>query len=201
MQYANILLSLAGDNGNQVSKDMVTPAEVAVLRVIHGDDAVTDIDIVDEAPISKDDRNRTSRAERQRLLEIYARPQPDGSKRAPAIDLLFPGVAARVYEDFDELELDDSLFKAERVSRKTPRKVEQREAEKAEKSLDDMSKAELVAYAKANEIDVNASAKKDDILIAIRDAEEAQKSDDADDDADDGIGEIKDDAADQNLFQ
>ena len=75
------------------------------------------------------------------------------------------------------------------------------EAEKAEKSLDDMSKAELVAYAKANEIDVNASAKKDDILIAIRDAEEAQKSDDADDDADDGIGEIRDDAADQNLFQ
>jgi hypothetical protein len=106
MQIANILLSLGGDNRNQVPKYDVTPAEVAVLRVIHGEDAVIDIEPLGEI-------KRTNREERQRLAQIYSQVQPDGTRRSPAVDSLFPGVAARVYESFDEMDdLPEEFFKA-----------------------------------------------------------------------------------------
>ncbi len=43
MELANCLVALAGDRNNTVPKWGVTPAEVAVLIAIHGEDAVFDI--------------------------------------------------------------------------------------------------------------------------------------------------------------
>ena len=109
MQVAHILLSLGGDDGNTVPKSGVTPSEVAVLRLIHGEDSVKEIQPYGQI-------NRTSRGERQLLVEKYGR-MIEGVRRAPAVDELFPGVAARLYETFDELELPEEFFKAaKRVS-------------------------------------------------------------------------------------
>lgn len=104
MQTANITLALGGNLGQTIQKFGVTPAEVAVLREIHGNAAVFDIHPLD------DEVERTSREERSRLLEIYGK--PPGSRELSAVEYLFPGAAARVFETFDELELDDSLYKA-----------------------------------------------------------------------------------------
>lgn len=104
MDLANITLHLAGDAGNTIQKFGVTPAEVAVLCVLHGDDAVVDVDIVGEV-------TRTSRAERSRLLERYGRSH-EGRMIAPAVEELFPGAAARVFETFGELELSEDRYKA-----------------------------------------------------------------------------------------
>lgn len=104
MQLANIMLALGGNTGQTVPKFGVTPAEVAVLREIHGNAAVFDIQPLD------DEVERTSREERSRLLEIYGK--PPGSREMSAVEFLFPGAAARVYEGFDELEIDESFFKA-----------------------------------------------------------------------------------------
>lgn len=108
MQTATIMLALGGDQGNTIQKYGITPAEVAVLMRIHGDGAVFDI---------KPGGNvkRSSREELARLREIYTRNTPNGN-HAPEVDALFPGVAARVFETFDEMGLDGSLYAAkERV--------------------------------------------------------------------------------------
>jgi hypothetical protein len=103
MQIANVLLSLGGDHGNQIMKHAVTAAEIAVLRAIHGDDAVQEVE-------PTGDVTRTHRAERERLLNIYGQAKTDDQK--PIVESMFPGIAARVFEKLHELDLPDSFFKA-----------------------------------------------------------------------------------------
>lgn len=111
MQTANVMVHIGGDHGNQVPK-LVTAAEIAVLRLIHGDDAVTDIDPLE------DDNGLNNRDELARLRGIYT--TRDGEGR-PLINLLFPGAGARVFETIDELGLSDSLFKpTARANAKAP---------------------------------------------------------------------------------
>lgn len=113
MQTANCLVKLGGDPGNTVPMFGLTAAEIAVLQVIHGNDAVVDIKPTGTV-------ETTHRAERQRLIEKYGR-QQDGDWRAPAVDRLFPGAAARVFETFDELGIDEEFFAASgRVSSAAP---------------------------------------------------------------------------------
>ena len=116
MQLANILLRLAGDTGNTVPKYDVTPSEIAVLRHIHGDEAVIDVE-------PTGDVKRTSRAERERLSERYGRIGPNGTFVSRAVDDLFPGVATRVFEDLDELGLPEEFFKAEKRMTAAPAPV------------------------------------------------------------------------------
>lgn len=111
MQTATVLLALGGDTGNTVSKYGVTPAEAAVLQMIHGSDAVFDI-----AP--GEDVTRTNREELARLRFTYGK--PEGSNERSAVDVLFPGAAARVFESFDELDLDESFYKAEKRVKPKP---------------------------------------------------------------------------------
>jgi hypothetical protein len=113
MQLANAMLALAGDLGNTVPKLGITPSEVAVLRFIHGNDAVIEIDVLDVQV------ERTHREERDRLTEAYGAYEGE-QRRSRAVEALFPGAAARVFETFDEMDLDDSLFKADRVRRVAP---------------------------------------------------------------------------------
>lgn len=95
MQVANITLALGGDHGQTIQKFNVTPSEVAVLRLLHGSDAVSDVVVVGDV-------TRTHRSERERLVIAYGRGL-EGEIRCPAVDALFPGLAARMFESFDEL--------------------------------------------------------------------------------------------------
>ncbi|SEG64946.1 hypothetical protein [Bosea lathyri] len=104
MQTANIMLALGGDVGNTIPKYGVTAAEVALLRAVHGDEAVFDVEPTGEI-------ERSNRAELGRLNLEYAGSRLVGTDTR-AVSALFPGAAARVYESFDELELDESFFKA-----------------------------------------------------------------------------------------
>lgn len=116
MQTATILLALGGNQGNTVPKYDVTPSEVAVLQGIHGAEAVTDIHPnADEIDIS-------DRAERSRLLERYGKFQNvDGTmKDTSPVSVLFPGVASRMFQSFDELDIDESYYKAETRVKATP---------------------------------------------------------------------------------
>lgn len=193
MQEANILLALGGDSGNTVPKSGITPSEVAVLQLIHGNDAVTDIDITGTAK-NEFGKNRTNREERQRLTDLYSKNEPDGTVRSRALDMLFPGVAARLYEDFSELDLDESLFKAKPQSAAKQTEEIEQEQEDDKDPLDAMTKAQLVDYAKANDLDVDTSAKKDDLLVAVKEARDAKADEGQDGDAgdNDGIGDMND---------
>jgi hypothetical protein len=203
MQIANILLNLGGDQGNQVQKYGVTPAEVHVLQVIHGGDAVIDIDIVG-------DEKRSSKQERDRLSDLYKKAQPDGSVRSPAVDMLFPGVAARLYERFDEMDLDESFFRQERQKRvPAPDPLDHDSdgkkggtAPSTETGLKSMTVAELKAHAEQNGIDLGDATKKADIIAAIELADEDQPAEPADEDeaADEDGGEFNE-MPDANLFK
>lgn len=101
MQIANVIVDLAGDMLNSVPKFGVTPAEVAVLRAIHGESAVHTIEIVGSANVS-------GSAEIARLRDAYGkREDSDGAK---IMSSLFPGIGARAPENFADLNLDASLF-------------------------------------------------------------------------------------------
>lgn len=102
MQTANALLSLGGDHGNTVMKWAITAAEIAVLREIHGDESVRDVEPVGHV-------KRTHRQERERLAAIYGGAKRDDKR---IVEMLFPGVAARVFEDISELDLPEEFFKA-----------------------------------------------------------------------------------------
>jgi len=121
MQTANITLALGGNHGHTIQKWMVTPSEIAVLREIHGEASVFDIE-------PGDDVERSGREERSRLLEIYGK--PPGSREMSAVDVLFPGAAARLFETLDELELDPSFYKA--TSRAAPKKAKEPEPDEAD---------------------------------------------------------------------
>lgn len=123
MQIANILLAIAGERGNTVPKYDVTPAEVAVLRLLHGEDAVTDIEITGE-------KKTTHKAERERLNEIFARKNEQGHFFAPAVSQLFPGAAASLFDTFDELDIPEDFYKAK--GRMTPKPAKKTEKAKAE---------------------------------------------------------------------
>ncbi len=102
MQTANVMVALGGDTGNTVPKYGVTAAEIAVLRSIHGNEAVFDIEPCGEV-------KRGHRDERQRLVETYRSKDSNGNA---IVEGLFPGAAARVFETLAELELPEELFKA-----------------------------------------------------------------------------------------
>lgn len=99
MQIANVMVALGGDKGTLVPKTKVTVSEIAVLRAIHGNDAVTDIE-----PCGDIERN--DRAEIVRLNELYGRAR-GGDGNVEIVKNLFPGVAARAYHALDELVSED----------------------------------------------------------------------------------------------
>lgn len=123
MQIANALLSLAGDPGNTVPKYGITVAELTVLRVIHGEGAVNEIEPIGEIV-------RSDREELERLHEMFPRPAGTPSP----VRATYPGAVARVHHTFAEVDIPDTCFKATaRVSRETPLAQPAGQAPKAEK--------------------------------------------------------------------
>lgn len=180
MQTASVLVALAGDTGNTVQKWGVTPSEVAVLQLVHGSDAVTDIHV-------REDVQRTNRAERERLAAFYGQPQPDGGFKSIAVDSLFPGAAARLFERFDELEIDEQFF----VTPPASAPIAATAAPALE--LSKLKKDALIRIAEQRGVDVADTDTKAAIIEAIEAAPEAV----ADEVDDSGIEEMTD----GNLFE
>lgn len=67
MQFCTAKVALGGDSGNVMTRDAFNPVswpELDVLRLMHGDDSVTDIEVITDVP-------QRPRAERERLDFIY----------------------------------------------------------------------------------------------------------------------------------
>ena len=176
MKLAPIMLAIGGGRDNTIPKYGVTAAEIAVLRAIHGEDAVFDVDPSADDAQNDYGRPRTNREELIRLKSIYGK-AADGNGGA-IVEGLYPGAAARVFEDFEELGLPDDYFKslgrvAARAEEGAPPKLK--------------TKAELIAYAETRGIEVNKKGKAADIQAEI-DAVEGQPR--ADEDDLDGIDDM-----------
>jgi hypothetical protein len=95
MQLANVMVKLGGDNNNIVPKAGVTPAEILVLRHIHGADCVIDI-----RPAGHD-RKRRHEQEYERLSQRYdkaagAFTATAGEERKSVMGTLFPGALRKL---------------------------------------------------------------------------------------------------------
>jgi hypothetical protein len=67
MQTYNCTVAIAGDAGMSVAKERVTVPELMVLRAVHGEDAVRNLEYAGEA-------DTTSPEERSRLAALYRKP-------------------------------------------------------------------------------------------------------------------------------
>ncbi|MDV2964528.1 hypothetical protein RZ532_00950 [Nitratireductor aquimarinus] len=112
MELANVLVALGGERGHTVPKRNVTPAEVAILMAIHGEDAVHEIEV------QEDTSDRSGRAEVEHLYERYKATDPDTGKFI--VGEVFPGRNPDLPKTFEALGLPDELYKA--TSRATPAK-------------------------------------------------------------------------------
>ena len=100
MQIVNCVVALAGDPRNTVPKYAIPVSELALLRLIHGEEAVTEIEVLRE-------ERRPHGPELERLREIYAARDENG---VFMVNRLYPGAAPRLYEHLDDLGLPDNLF-------------------------------------------------------------------------------------------
>lgn len=100
MQIVNCVVALAGDQRNTIPKYGVPVSELALLRLIHGEEAVTEIEVIGE-------ERRAHGPELERLREIYAARDENG---VFMVNRLYPGAAPRLYEHLDDLGLHDNLL-------------------------------------------------------------------------------------------
>lgn len=171
MKLANIMIASGGGRDNTLPKYGVTAGEIAILRAIHGEDAVFDVEPTDEVALNENDAPRTNRQELMRLKMIYGGAQ-DGNG-GKVVEGLYPGAAARVFEDFEELDLPEDYFKALGRFKAT--------APTAEAPAKPKTKAELIAYAKTRGIEINEKATAKDIAAALEAAETPEPAADEDD--------------------
>lgn len=99
MEIGTCLVALGGDLLNQVVKRNVTPAEVIVLRFLHGPDAVRDLK-------KTGDVDRPNASEMRRLAEFYDAHREDDKRVLPK---LFPGVRPSLPKKFSELATEEDL--------------------------------------------------------------------------------------------
>lgn len=114
MQLANCLVALGGDRTNTVPKWGITPAEVAILLAIHGDDAVFDIEVTDEVC------DRRGPEEMDRLAANYPAKDEDGRM---VLFNVFPGRGVTLPPDFSDLGLVDDLYRAAPAKAPEPAKA------------------------------------------------------------------------------
>lgn len=103
MQIANCLVALGGDKDNWVPRYGVTAAELVVLRALHGEDAVGDIEPAGEI-------TRGNRDELLRLKAAYGSAKDEDNKAI--VENVFPGSGAILPKTLADLELPEVHFKA-----------------------------------------------------------------------------------------
>lgn len=102
-ETANCFVNLGGDTLNSVPKYDMTAGEIAILQMIHGKDAITEIEPTGVV-------KRANRAEKARLTATYSKAH-DGNGNS-LLEKLYPGAASRIFQRIDELELASVQFKA-----------------------------------------------------------------------------------------
>lgn len=90
MHLVTCKIALGGDQGQIVWRQSDNPVswpEVGVIQMAHGEDSVTDVEVVGEI-------EATRSGEKQRLVEIYGRELLElvYPGRAPALEMEVPGV-------------------------------------------------------------------------------------------------------------
>lgn len=68
MQIVNCTVAIAGEAGMTVYKERVSVPEILVLRAVHGEDAVRNIEVIEDADVD-------SNEERARLTSMYKTPE------------------------------------------------------------------------------------------------------------------------------
>lgn len=160
LETASILLAIGGDGNNTVPKYDVTAAEIAVLRLLHGEQAVTDVKVVGSV-------DRTDRQEIARLQNIYSRREGERIINTE-VNALYPGVGARVPTKIADLELPEELFAVK--EREVAKDDDDTDVvdENGEKPLGKMTLKELQTYASQYpDLDLNGVTRKDDVREAI----------------------------------
>lgn len=95
MQRANCFVRLSGDLGTNIPKYGITPPEAAVLRRLHGPDAVNQLTLVSG-------NDKTPHAEvMEELLKQYTARNKDSN--VPVVLELFPGINPRLPTTFAEV--------------------------------------------------------------------------------------------------
>lgn len=100
MELANCIVALGGDIQNTVPKFNVTPAEVALLLAIHGDQSVTEIEVTGTV-------ERRNAEEAERLMANYPARNEDG---ALLLQVIYPGRSPVLHQTFADLQLPDDFF-------------------------------------------------------------------------------------------
>lgn len=100
MELANCIVALGGDTQNTVPKFSVTPAEVALLLAIHGDQAVSEIEVTGTV-----ERRNTEEADR--LLQHYPARDESGNL---LLQVVYPGRQPILHQTFADLQLPDHFF-------------------------------------------------------------------------------------------
>lgn len=109
MQVANCHVRLSGDISNEIWKSCVTPAEVLVLRAVHGPDAVVKFEPITGK--ATPDR-RAHDGEFNRLRDTY------GEK---VVTTVFPGAQPRLPAVFKDIGID--IFEEGKAARKRKAEV------------------------------------------------------------------------------
>lgn len=96
MQYASCFVQLSGDAGTLISKAPVTPPEIVLLRAIHGQHAVSGVELIKGGANDK----KPHAEELQRLRDAYTARNDDGDA---IVDKVFPGHAPVLPTTFAEI--------------------------------------------------------------------------------------------------
>jgi len=131
MEFANCLVNIGGDAGNQVPKEHVSVAEMAVLRALHGDEAVHTIE-----PLPVD--NVDIHEELDRINAFYGRKE----ENQKLIRQIFP-LASHMPLRLRDLRLPEEFFAA--VKRAAP--VEAVEEDELDAPIDEEGPAPAPATA------------------------------------------------------
>lgn len=95
MQRANCFVRLSGDLGTNIPKYGITPPEAAVLRRLHGPDAVNQLTLV-----SGNDKTPHTEVMEELLKQYTAR---NKDSNVPVVMELFPGINPRLPTTFAEV--------------------------------------------------------------------------------------------------
>jgi len=109
MQVCNCSINIGGEGGMSVVKSFVTVPELMVLRAIHGEDSVRNIEVTSNEDIE-------SNEERSRLMSIYI--MPEGIVK----DTL--GATGPLPKTIDESGIGDEFV----ISKTTPKKTKKASA-------------------------------------------------------------------------